>query len=163
MKKTLSLATLLVLLMSLVTMPALADVRPEDTPPEALISDNLNSSYVTWINPAPETRTADLKIIALSAGISKTGSSSVSGSILISTNEAADIYGALTVQQYKDGAWHGIETKISLAFNESSANWTKSFSVESNYYYRIKGHGMAEQSGGFTATRTAYTKSILVN
>lgn len=162
MKKRFFLVALLLALAFLACgSVALADDGIE-VPPTELISENVNFSLVEWhMNVMPIDD--ELKLMLVSAGISKYDSTHVSFRVIAQANKTCIFVGGhATVQQWKDNKWNNYNRTTFTAPNSYEAILEKIVSVESGYYYRL-GFSSFAQCGLEDVNRTVTTKSILVN
>ena len=138
----------------------------ESTPPLNEISSNPDMAYYTWYSEVYSLNSleeVDPNIIFTNSSISKTSSTSVTVSGQCDTNCTADeIWMELCVQQWKNNKWNDYSVSYAIDFNTSSFYSSKSVTVESGYYYRLKATYLANFH---TIHRTlcGYTKSVLVN
>lgn len=162
MKKRFFLVALLLALAFLACCAvALADDGIE-VPPTELISENVTFSLVEW-HENVMTIDDELKLMLVSAGISKYNSTNVAVRVVAQANKTCVYVGGhVGVQRWKDNKWNNYNTATFTRPNTNEASLEKLVSVESGYYYRLVFASFAHY-GVEDVNRTVTTKSVLVN
>lgn len=131
----------------------------ESLPPADQISDNLSFSFYEWENPA---RSGDFSITHVEAGISVVSNGVyVSGMTMVSIPVTV-VGGIANIQQWKDGAWQTYTQFYFEAYQASECELSKTVSVPSGYYYRLKITHTAEEWEDIV-TKVSTTQAVYVN
>ena len=131
-----------------------------EAPPVDQIASNLTGDSGEWFNPL---RSSGFAINYTSYSFQKSSSTSIFAAGRTETNQTADSVRVLiTVQQWKNNCWNNYSATSNRAYDSTVCSHSKTITVASGYYYRIRVTHSATLDGTVVSTRS-YSKSVMVN